>query len=153
MLHSRCVIGRKPNLCHNKPVEDSLLGLIDFSNQNLWRLPDEVINNADQIQHLILDGNELDESVWQHIRFENLRTLSLNANKVKNIGVLVQYLSRKCPKLTFLSLIGNPGWPYPIHNLNSKKKYRAYIQSIKKMLPNLQFLDSMQVRCHNKKIS
>uniref|UniRef100_A0A183CCC8 Leucine-rich repeat-containing protein 51 n=1 Tax=Globodera pallida TaxID=36090 RepID=A0A183CCC8_GLOPA len=82
--------------------------------------------NTEDIEHLILDENELDEQALEDIpRLDKLETLSLNGNQIKNIGVLLQYLKRKCPNLKFLSLIGNPGWPHPILNDNLQL-YRTY---------------------------
>uniref|UniRef100_A0A914RC56 Uncharacterized protein n=1 Tax=Parascaris equorum TaxID=6256 RepID=A0A914RC56_PAREQ len=42
---------------------------------------------------------------------------------IRNVALLLRYLGKQCPKLTFLSLIGNPGWPHPISVHNSSAYY------------------------------
>uniref|UniRef100_A0A914I073 Uncharacterized protein n=1 Tax=Globodera rostochiensis TaxID=31243 RepID=A0A914I073_GLORO len=109
-------------------------------------LPVELLTeHSEDIEHLILDENELDEQALEDIpRLDKLETLSLNGNQIKNIGVLLQYLKRKCPNLKFLSLIGNPGWPHPILNDNLQL-YRTYALSAVRLFPSLQFLDTARV--------
>ena len=103
------------------------LKLVDLSNYNLSALPDFVTENSEQIEHLILDGNQLTEaSLEESPPLSNLKSLSLNSNKLKNIGVALQFLARKCPNLRFLSLIGNPGWPHPVINPSDPQLYENY---------------------------
>ena len=125
------------------PVED--FRFVDISDQNLGTLPEFINENSNQIEHLILDGNELNEYALEEIpRLEKLTSLSLNSNKIKNIGLLLQFLARKCPNLRFLSLIGNPGWPHPIINPNFQL-YHKYALAAAKFLPTLRFLDTLSV--------
>uniref|UniRef100_A0A183CLN4 Leucine-rich repeat-containing protein 51 n=1 Tax=Globodera pallida TaxID=36090 RepID=A0A183CLN4_GLOPA len=122
------------------------LTVLDCSNLNLEQLPVELLTeHSEDIEHLILDENELDEQALEDIpRLDKLETLSLNGNQIKNIGVLLQYLKRKCPNLKFLSLIGNPGWPHPILNDNLQL-YRTYALSAVRLFPSLQFLDTARL--------
>uniref|UniRef100_A0A915LXA6 Uncharacterized protein n=1 Tax=Meloidogyne javanica TaxID=6303 RepID=A0A915LXA6_MELJA len=149
------------------PTEDKNLGLLDYSNLNLdlgWTKPEpsqkndrprqfplELISTEDrsleELKHLILDENQLDEQALESLpELPSLETLSLNGNCIKNCGVLLQILCRKAPHLKCLSLIGNPGWPHPIlgggRNLELYKKYAL---SAVQLLPTLQFLDTARV--------
>ena len=92
------------------------------------QLPLDLLNEqADDLKHLILDENHLDEQALDELpELPSLETLSLNGNCVKNCGVLLQVLCRKLPQLKCLSLIGNPGWPHPILNANNLGIYRKY---------------------------
>jgi len=147
------------------------IGLIDCTNLGLGQLPIDVIaDHAEQLRHLILDGNELTEhSFLEHEQaletgpcFDNLQTLSLNGNRIVNVGILLQFLSRKCPNLKCLSLIGNPGWPHPINAAHAnqyngngigngnngrmqQRLYKSFANSAVGLLPSLRFLDSSAV--------
>ncbi|KAL3073910.1 hypothetical protein niasHT_023672 [Heterodera trifolii] len=129
---------------HRSSTDD--LTVLDCSNLSLGQLPIELLTeHSEEIEHLILDENELDEQALEDIpRLDKLETLSLNGNQIKNIGVFLQYLKRKCPNLKFLSLIGNPGWPHPILN-NNLQLYRTYALSAVRLFPSLQFLDTARV--------
>ncbi|KAI1717240.1 leucine-rich melanocyte differentiation-associated protein [Ditylenchus destructor] len=119
--------------------------LVDISNQNLGALPSIISEKSDLIEHLILDGNQLTEDSLEDIpRLEKLKSLSLNANKIKNIGLVLQFLARQCPSLTFLSLIGNPGWPHPVINADFRL-YETYALAATRMLRSLRFLDTSAV--------
>uniref|UniRef100_A0A914M0E6 Uncharacterized protein n=1 Tax=Meloidogyne incognita TaxID=6306 RepID=A0A914M0E6_MELIC len=164
MLQTCCAISRKHSSQERKssqqssisvhepsPTEDKNLGLLDYSNLNLEQFPLELISTEDrsleELKHLILDENQLDEQALESLpELPSLETLSLNGNCIKNCGVLLQILCRKAPHLKYLSLIGNPGWPHPIlvggRNLELYKKYAL---SAVQLLPTLQFLDTARV--------
>nr|CAD2122417.1 unnamed protein product [Meloidogyne enterolobii] len=164
MLQTCCAISRKHSSQERKssqqssisvdefsPTEDKNLGLLDYSNLNLEQFPLELISTEDrsleELKHLILDENQLDEQALESLpELPSLETLSLNGNCIKNCGVLLQILCRKAPHLKCLSLIGNPGWPHPIlgggRNLELYKKYAL---SAVQLLPTLQFLDTARV--------
>uniref|UniRef100_A0AC34QTU6 Uncharacterized protein n=1 Tax=Panagrolaimus sp. JU765 TaxID=591449 RepID=A0AC34QTU6_9BILA len=118
------------------------LKILDLSDLRIHTLPDLVLQQSDKIEHLILDENELDENFLEDVCFPNLKTLSLNSNKIRNIGVFLQQISWKCPNLVFLSLIGNPGWPHPVQG-NNVQSYATVARTVCRFLPNLKFLDSM----------
>lgn len=128
------------------PTEDRSLGLLDCSNLSLGELPLDLLSEqAQELKHLILDENQLDEQALEDIpELPSLETLSLNGNCVKNCGVLFQILSRKIPNLKCLSLIGNPGWPHPVLNGNLQT-YRKYALSAVQLFPGLLFLDTSRV--------
>ena len=123
-------------------------------------LPDIVVQNSHKIEHLILDENELEDNFLENCTFPNLKTLSLNSNKVvlserfsskihrnfqiTNIGVFLHQISWRCPELVCLSLIENPGWPHPIIG-NNVHLYKTVARTVTRFLPKLEFLDSMPI--------
>ncbi|KAF7638226.1 hypothetical protein Mgra_00002196 [Meloidogyne graminicola] len=163
MLQTCCAISRKHSSQERKfsqqssisslidellPTKDLSLGLLDCSNLNLEQLPLELEDkNIEQLKHLILDENQLDEQSLELLpELPLLETLSLNGNCIKNCGVLLQILCRKTPNLKYLSLIGNPGWPHPILDGNKNiELYKKYALSAVQLLPTLQFLDTARV--------
>lgn len=70
---------------NDKPEIDQDFYLIDFSYQGLSLLPEFVIQQAQFVKHLILDGNLLDEYAFEDIRFPSLESLSFNSNQVGSI--------------------------------------------------------------------
>ncbi|CAD5214906.1 unnamed protein product [Bursaphelenchus okinawaensis] len=149
MISTYCAASRtqKPFVA---AVVDPELGLLDLSGRDLSLLPDGVVQNSAHLKHLILDGNLLTEHVFQSlpVPFPQLETLSINCNQIVNIGVFIQSLAHQCPKLRFLSLIGNPGWPHPVLRSTAQKYYK-YQRSVSNFLPNLRFLDSLPVQCRH----
>jgi hypothetical protein len=67
---------------NEQPEIDQEFDLIDFSYQGLSLLPEFVIQQAPFVKHLILDGNLLDEHVFDDVRFPLLESLSFNSNQV-----------------------------------------------------------------------
>jgi len=143
MHHSRCTSVNR-SIDKAKTSVDVGIRLIDVSHQQLGALPSIVIEAKDIVEHLILDGNELTEHALKVPKFEHLQTLSLNANRIRNVGQLLKHLSVYCPKLRHLSLIANPGWPHPITN-GDALIYSQYRQLAAQYLPRLAFLDSTAV--------
>ena len=43
--------------------------------------------------------------------------------QIRDVGALLIHLARSCPKLQYLSLVGNPGWP-DTRDARRYKKYR-----------------------------
>uniref|UniRef100_A0AC34GWE3 Uncharacterized protein n=1 Tax=Panagrolaimus sp. ES5 TaxID=591445 RepID=A0AC34GWE3_9BILA len=145
MIHSACASRSHstvsaPELLARIGCED--FKVVDLSDLNLYNLPDVILDKSDKIEHLILDENHLTEEFLEDACFPNLKSLSLNSNNIKNIRVFLQFISWKCPKLVFLSLIGNPGWPHPIL-CNNAKLYQNCVKTVCKFLPKLQFVDSI----------
>ncbi|TMS36021.1 hypothetical protein L596_003289 [Steinernema carpocapsae] len=106
-------------------------------------LPSFVLEHADKVEHLILDGNNLTE-YFLNVTFANLKTLSLNTNRICDVGLLLKTVSKRCPNLSFLSLIGNPGWPHHFSS-NEPGLYKQYSCAVSKFLPRLAFLDSCKI--------
>ncbi|CAD5221040.1 unnamed protein product [Bursaphelenchus xylophilus] len=153
MISTYCAASRaqKPFVA---AVVDPELSLLDLSDRDLSQLPEAVVQNSNYLKHLILDGNLFNELVFQSlpVRFSELETLSINGNQIANIGVFIQSLAHQCPKLRFLSLIGNPGWPHPVLH-STDRKYYKYQRSVSNFLPNLRFLDSLPVKCRRRRSS
>uniref|UniRef100_A0A9J2P695 U2A'/phosphoprotein 32 family A C-terminal domain-containing protein n=1 Tax=Ascaris lumbricoides TaxID=6252 RepID=A0A9J2P695_ASCLU len=134
------------------PTNISLFSFINLIQQTAFSsLPNVVIENRHRIEHLILDGNKFTEHSLNVPPFDNLVTLSLNSNRIRNVAVLLKYLGKQCPKLTFLSLIGNPGWPHPISTHNPSAYY-SYRKLAARCLPHLKFLDSTIVERRSRNI-
>ncbi|CAJ0932070.1 unnamed protein product, partial [Mesorhabditis belari] len=130
-----------------RPIIDKKLRAIDISQQQLHTLPGAVIEKRLSLEHLIADGNNLNENALHIPRFPRLKTLSLNANKIRDVSLLLEHLQEACPNLEFLSLIGNPGWPHPIHSQgNDLGPYKKHRHLTARALPRLKFLDSAEVR-------
>ncbi|VDM46139.1 unnamed protein product [Toxocara canis] len=132
MHHSRCA-SRSGTFDWSKSSVDESLRVVDISNQYLTSLPNLVIENRQRIEHLILDGNRFSEHSLNIPLFANLVTLSLNSNRIQNVGILLEHLRKQCPKLTFLSLIGNPGWPHPV-STSDFLMYSSYRQVVTPIL-------------------
>uniref|UniRef100_A0A1I7ZKG3 Leucine-rich repeat-containing protein 51 n=1 Tax=Steinernema glaseri TaxID=37863 RepID=A0A1I7ZKG3_9BILA len=138
-----CCASRAAHFDPDSSSIDFELRLIDVSNQNLTALPPLVVENSDKVEHLILDGNNFTE-YFLNTTFSNLRTLSLNTNRIRDVGFLLRLVAKKCPKLSFLSLIGNPGWPNQFQ-VTDVRLYKNYTCAVARLLPRLEFLDSFQL--------
>ncbi|RWS00647.1 leucine-rich repeat-containing protein C10orf11-like isoform X1, partial [Dinothrombium tinctorium] len=97
---------------------------LDLSYNSLVSL--EGIENFIQLQELILDNNNLDDNV--HFPSNaNLRLLSLNKNKFKNLDLLLRKISISYPNLTYLSLLGNDACPDQLSDAGKDDDdYRRY---------------------------
>ena len=99
------------------------------------------------VTELILDNNCLDDDVL-FPEIKNLTALSLNKNKFSKLDLLLSKLSRACPKLIFLSLLGNDCCPDSLtretdgHDVD----YTCYRTKVISKFPRIQFLDSNRVK-------
>ncbi|XP_026477450.1 leucine-rich melanocyte differentiation-associated protein-like [Ctenocephalides felis] len=101
----------------------------------------EGLSKFQALEELILDSNNLDDNfVLPHL--PNLRTLSLNKNRLRNLESTVTKLSKSAPSLHYLSLLGNLICPDqlsdPTTDVQDYFRYRCYIVH---HLPKLLFLD------------
>uniref|UniRef100_A0A0K0G630 Leucine-rich repeat-containing protein n=1 Tax=Strongyloides venezuelensis TaxID=75913 RepID=A0A0K0G630_STRVS len=80
-----------------------------------------------------------------HLLPNEIESLSLNSNNIKNVGVLLQILYRQAPNIRFLSLIDNPGWPHPIKHSKNMVLYRKYCKMTANFFPKLLFLDTHKI--------
>lgn len=99
------------------------------------------------LEELILDNNKLtDESLSNIPSLPHLHTLTLNKNNVCDIESLLAQLGVMCPKLRYLSLLGNQACPHEMlggeHDDEDYQRYRYYVLY---KLPKLTFLDSRTV--------
>ena len=116
------------------------LDLSHNSLQNLFEL-----QRFRRLEHLVLDNNELNDET-KFPRLPNLQTLQVNHNKIANLAPLIRRLSLAFPKLTCLSLMGNPACPggsaltglLKEEDRRDHELYRCYIAS---RIKSLVFLD------------
>lgn len=89
---------------------------------------------------LILDNNEL-TSLTGLPPMHKLMTLWLNNNSIQNLDELLDELSTHCPRLEYLSLLGNPCCPHELAGrlVTEYRRYRVYTAY---RLPSLKRLDA-----------
>eukprot|EP01083_Nonionella_stella_P017818 49909_1 len=139
---------------------DDTLNLISH---NLSVIPPVLaLNKAQFVTTLILTNNaltslhslkwfrnlislQLDRNSLHHIRdlppLRSLKTLWLNNNRLTNFRSLLCILSKQTPNLEYLSLLCNPLCP-----IESNEDYQRYYRmNLVRCLPNLVFLDALQV--------
>uniref|UniRef100_A0A8W7Q4Z8 U2A'/phosphoprotein 32 family A C-terminal domain-containing protein n=1 Tax=Anopheles coluzzii TaxID=1518534 RepID=A0A8W7Q4Z8_ANOCL len=148
------------------PQEEKLI----YFDQKTYRLPEAIVTMyADRVQHLdlchnklssfdalerfpylvelVLDNNYLTDEIIFPAQLNNVKLLSLNNNKFKNLDLLLTKLSLCFPELEYLSLLGNPACPCHLLNLKyteyDYQKYRLYII---RHLPKLRILDGQRVK-------
>ncbi|CAI8021781.1 Leucine-rich melanocyte differentiation-associated protein [Geodia barretti] len=98
------------------------------------------------LEELVLDNNELTDSSLALPLLPRLHTLTLNKNQIRDIDRLLATLTKACPNLKYLSLLGNQACPNELlgsgHDDEDYQRYRYFV--IHK-LPGLTFLDSRAV--------
>ncbi len=114
----------KVNLSFNSLTGDSLGELAQFTS----------------LETLILDNNDI-QSLAQFPPLPHLTTLWLNKNCLDDIQAVLTVLSRTCPRLTYLSLLGNPCAPSELTGA-SEAEYSRYRILVKHRFPTLQYLDA-----------
>ncbi|KAK2585358.1 hypothetical protein KPH14_010037 [Odynerus spinipes] len=100
-----------------------------------------------RLEELILDNNRL-RDLKTLPSLPCLTTLSLNNNKILDIDSTLEKIRDCCPKVAYVSLLGNPGCPDQLTNPTSTdeddyERYRLY--AIYVLPPSLRFLDSRAV--------
>lgn len=99
------------------------------------------------LEELILDNNNL-RDLRTLPRIPNLTTLSLNNNKLSDIDSALERIRLCCPRVSFVSLLGNPGCPDQLTHpgKNDEDDYERYRLYAIHVLPDtLRFLDSRSV--------
>lgn len=154
----------------NKIMYISQEGKLIYFDQRTYKLPEAIVTMyADRAQHLdlshnklssfdalelfpfleelVLDNNYLTDEIIFPAQLNNVKLLSLNNNKFKNLDLLLTKLSLCFPNLEYLSLLGNPACPCHLLNLKyteyDYQKYRLYII---RHLPGLRILDAQRVK-------
>jgi hypothetical protein len=112
---------------------------VDFSYCRLTCL--RGLDSFTRITEVILDNNALDDSV-SFPSIQLMTALSINKNNFTNLSILLNKISTSYPKLSFLSLIGNPCCP----SLNGDGEDSEYRMTVMSRLPRLEFLDSTRVK-------
>eukprot|EP00038_Savillea_parva_P001691 m.106509 g.106509 ORF g.106509 m.106509 type:complete len:570 (+) comp10590_c1_seq1:259-1968(+) len=75
----------------------------------------------------------------------NLQTLSLNMNVITNLNALLVHCVNNFPRLTLLSLLGNPCCPSELIG-HTAREYDEYVVRVRAALPTLRFLDHMALQ-------
>ncbi|KAJ8664334.1 hypothetical protein QAD02_005996 [Eretmocerus hayati] len=99
------------------------------------------------LQELILDNNDL-RDLRSLPELPKLLTLSLNNNKIADMESALEKIKQCCPKIHYVSLLGNPGCPDGLSSPNTvdEEDYERYRMYAIYILPEtLQFLDSRQI--------
>eukprot|EP01137_Pigoraptor_chileana_P036709 Opistho-2@32743 len=101
------------------------------------------------LKDLILDNNCIGDTV-EFPSLPSLQTLSLNKNELRDLEFLLDSISKKFPKLTYLSLHGNAACPNELveKDEDDYKRYRFYVLY---RIPTLKFLDSRAVSAEERK--
>ncbi|XP_045107085.1 U2 small nuclear ribonucleoprotein A'-like isoform X2 [Portunus trituberculatus] len=140
-----CFVGQD---CHRIP---SILGAtygmqtkrLDLSFNAIRSL--EGLERFPYLEELVLDNNFIDDGVTlPHL--DTLHTLSLNKNKVSDLGRLLDQIGDRLPNLRYLSLLGNKACPDQLTGVGDERDYKTYRMHVLHRLPQLRFLDSTAVR-------
>ncbi|XP_067127534.1 leucine-rich melanocyte differentiation-associated protein-like [Centruroides vittatus] len=102
----------------------------------------------ERLHTVILDRNHIN-SETRFPQIPSLRILWLNHNRISNLVAFLPNLSKNCPNLENLSLMGNVGAPSFLNGAtpNQHFHYRLYVISL---LPKLRFLDDKWISVHEK---
>ena len=75
---------------------------------------------------------------------DNLRTLSVNSNKIENLSIFINNLCISCPNLRYLSMLNNAAAPSYFNggSLTEHKDYRFYVVS---RLRQFKMLDDKEI--------
>lgn len=95
------------------------------------------------LRSLVCDQNEV-VSLTTFPVLEHLDTLSLNKNNVTSLPNFLRDAQEKFPKLSYLSMIGNPCCPSELTG-GTESEYAEYRGQVLAKLPLLKFLDSEKV--------
>eukprot|EP00760_Papus_ankaliazontas_P029843 PhM_4_TR4492/c0_g1_i1/m.9083 len=95
------------------------------------------------VETLILDNNRL-TSLEGFPDLPRLSTLWLNKNDLIDIEAVLNTIAKRCPRLTYLSLLGNPCCTNEL-NGNAMAEYSRLRLYIVYRVPTLKFLDAMPV--------
>ena len=118
------------DVSHNKLTNPMLTA------DNLGRFPNLIT--------LIADDNRLSDFLNMP-QMEHLTFMSLNSNQIKDVDLLCQILSSKCPKLTTLSLVNNPCYPsYEVQH-RAPNAISLYRSAALRHLPKLKMLDCLSI--------
>lgn len=141
-----CFVGQD---CHRIP---SILGATYGLQTKRLDLSYNAIRSLDglerfpYLEELVLDNNFIDDGVVVPY-LDTLHTLSLNKNKVSDLGRLLDQVSERLPNLRYLSLLGNKACPDQLTREDANERdYRNYRLYVLHRLPKLRFLDSTAVR-------
>lgn len=111
--------------------------ILDLSHNNISDL--KFLTNFSRLNSLILDKNStLNEKTLPHL--PSLKLLWLNHCEIDNIIRWIRIIQMKCPQITYLSLLGNPG-ATTLFNGSSPIQHNVYRLYVIEHLPTLLYLD------------
>ena len=90
-----------------------------------------------------MDNNLLD-SLDSAGTIPSVKTLSLNFNAVYGLDAVLSCIRDKFPKVTFLSLLGNPCCASELYG-STANQYETYCNKVAEVLTDLKFLDSSSI--------
>ncbi|CAF3677373.1 unnamed protein product [Rotaria sp. Silwood1] len=118
------------------------------------------------LEELILDGNQIDDTHTRFPKLPKLHTLLLNKNSLQDICKLVEQLRHAYQMLSYLSLIGNEACPFRIFPKNQSstendlssfsqdhldEDYQRYRDLLIVRIPTLKFLDSREISANERR--
>uniref|UniRef100_A0A336LIJ0 CSON002399 protein n=1 Tax=Culicoides sonorensis TaxID=179676 RepID=A0A336LIJ0_CULSO len=124
--------------------------ILDLSCNRISSL--DALQYFEEMEELILDNNMITDDVVFPPNSPNLRVLSLNNNRIKDLNKLLKKVKRSFPHLEYLSLLGNTACPYFFLNFDFDSYYEYRIHVISQ-LKNLRFLDTRQVSLTERKLA
>ncbi|XP_066537566.1 probable U2 small nuclear ribonucleoprotein A' [Hoplias malabaricus] len=116
----------------------TFLGLkrLSFAYQGLLEIPyDMILEQRDTLEVLDLSYNLLDD----------LTTLWINKNKIRNLPIIVEEIRTKFPNIKILSMMNNEAAP-SYFNGGSLMQYIDYRHYVISQIPSLEVLDDTEVQ-------
>ncbi|XP_046546782.1 leucine-rich melanocyte differentiation-associated protein-like [Haliotis rubra] len=119
-------------------------GMIEELDLSYNRVTDlRFMSDFPRVSTLILDHNNINCQVKLPL-LPQLNTLWVNHNKIKNLGVFVDTISKTCPNLRFLSMMNNAAAP-SYFNGGSYQQYVDFRYYVISKIPTLEALDDKPV--------
>ncbi|XP_022084922.1 leucine-rich melanocyte differentiation-associated protein-like [Acanthaster planci] len=115
--------------------------VLDLSHNQISDL--RCLESFSKVHTLILDNN----NIKSHVKFPSLpsvTTLWVNRNRISNLTVFVETVSRAFPDLRYLSMMNNPAAP-SFFNGGSYEQYLDYRHYVISQLPKLTMLDDKEI--------
>ncbi|XP_014213649.1 leucine-rich melanocyte differentiation-associated protein-like [Copidosoma floridanum] len=145
--HRACYTGQRVSR-----VPSGLAGVVGIECTSLDLSFNELISVSGvkefvHLQELVLDNNEL-RDLRTLPEIPTLTTLSLNNNKIQDIDTALDRIGQCCPRISYVSLLGNPGCPDQLTapSKNDEDDYERYRLYAIHVLPGtLRFLDSRAI--------
>lgn len=127
------------------------------------------VGHFTELEELIVDGNDLDDTHVNFPKLAQLQTLMINKNRLQDMYKLVGHLRQNFPALSHLSLLGNEACPYriistgpvsssdgemsPFAQNRSDEEYQRYRHLLIFRIPTLRFLDAREISMDERRIA
>ncbi|KAJ8262085.1 hypothetical protein GJAV_G00162010 [Gymnothorax javanicus] len=147
-------------------VQTQGLQRLSFAHQNLSEIPyDSILEHCETLEVLDLSYNMLEDPVLlgeleklttlildsnnynSHIKFPYMPSIStvwINKNKISNLPIFVEEISKKFPNMKILSMMNNEAAP-SYFNGGTLTQYIDYRQYVISQIPALEVLDDTEV--------